>query len=194
MTAPLVFIDTETTSLRPDRLVWEVAMIRRDFDPIGQSETHLFVDSLDLSNADAMSLRIGGYYDRHPDLGWPRPDGAGDDMEAEIARIVEKVTRGAHLVAANPYFDAECLANMLRRHGYLPAWHYHLVNVSDMALGWLNAKAEVDGAARPVPPYKSDALAVACGVEPPTEEERHTAMGDARWVMRWYDAMTGAAS
>lgn len=40
-------------------------------------------------------------------------------------------------------------------------------------------------------PWKSDDLSRACGVEPPTEDERHTALGDARWVMRLYDAITG---
>lgn len=35
-------------------------------------------------------------------------------------------------------------------------------------------------------------LARAVGVEPPTDE-RHTAMGDARWAMAVYDAITGGA-
>jgi hypothetical protein len=29
----------------------------------------------------------------------------------------------------------------------------------------------------------------ACGVKPPTEQERHTALGDTRWAMRLYDAV-----
>jgi hypothetical protein len=27
------------------------------------------------------------------------------------------------------------------------------------------------------------------GVEPPSDEERHTAIGDARWVKRMYEAV-----
>jgi len=43
------------------------------------------------------------------------------------------------------------------------------------------------------PPWRSDDLSRACGVEPPTPEERHTALGDARWVKRWYDHIMGGA-
>ncbi|MCK8670968.1 hypothetical protein M1M07_07535 [Rhodococcus sp. HM1] len=42
------------------------------------------------------------------------------------------------------------------------------------------------------PPYRSDDLSRACGVEPPAPEERHTALGDASWVKRWYDHITEA--
>lgn len=45
-----------------------------------------------------------------------------------------------------------------------------------------------------IPPWRSDDLSRTCGVEPPSDDERHTALGDARWALRWYDAMTGGAS
>ncbi len=35
----------------------------------------------------------------------------------------------------------------------------------------------------------SEKTSHACGVHPPTSAERHTAMGDARWVARWHDAI-----
>ncbi|QOH55230.1 3'-5' exonuclease family protein [Rhodococcus rhodochrous] len=44
------------------------------------------------------------------------------------------------------------------------------------------------------PPWRSDELSRACGIEPPTEDERHTALGDARWVKRWYDHIMGGAA
>ncbi|BDB62383.1 hypothetical protein [Rhodococcus sp. RDE2] len=44
------------------------------------------------------------------------------------------------------------------------------------------------------PPWRSDDLSRACGVEPPTKDERHTALGDARWVKRWYDYILGSAA
>ena len=65
---PIVFIDTETTSLRPDRKAWEVAMIRRaDLDDVGD-ETSFFIhtDDIDLPNADPFSLNVGRFWDRHP--------------------------------------------------------------------------------------------------------------------------------
>lgn len=44
------------------------------------------------------------------------------------------------------------------------------------------------------PDCRSDDLSRACGVEPPAEDERHTALGDARWVKRWYDHIVGGAA
>ena len=39
------------------------------------------------------------------------------------------------------------------------------------------------------PPWHVDDLSRACGVDPARPEERHTALGDARWAMRLYDAI-----
>jgi hypothetical protein len=179
---PLCFIDTETTGVHPDRRVWEVAMIRRDDE--GQRELVLQVADVDLSNADPFGLKVGGFYERAARYGAPGP-GTRVSTEALVARRVEEWTRGAHLVGAVPNFDADCLDKMLRRHLLIPAWHYHLIDVEAMAVGWLRAKGfNVE------PPWGSDYLSGLCKVELPTDEERHTAMGDARWAMRWYDAMT----
>ena len=182
---PLCFIDTETTGVHPDRRVWEVAAIRRDDD--GQRETSIFVD-VDLSAADPFGLRIGRFYERHPFFG----DSSETVLtEAAAAHEVERWTRGAHLVGAVPSFDAGCLDPMMRRHRLIPAWHYHLIDVEAMAVGYLAALRD---AFDPAPPWKSDDLSRWCDVEPPGDEERHTALGDARWAMRWYDAMTGRPS
>lgn len=207
---PLCFIDTETTGVHPDRRVWEVAIIRRDEN--GQQERVWQVSDVDLSNADPFGLNVGRFYDRHGLYG----NESQVDLVPEkvAARFVEEATRGAHLVGAVPDFDARTLDPMLRRHGLIPAWHYHLIDVEAMAVGWLRAqgygtctcgaydRGEVGHPAEadckifyPVTdlPWKSNDLSHACGVEPPTSNERHTALGDARWAMRWYDAMTGSA-
>lgn len=157
---PLVFLDTETDGVHPNRRVWEVAMIRRDDD--GQRERSFFVGVPPLCAHDA-------------------------------AKEVMSWTFGAHLVGAVPNFDAEALARLLRAEGYLPSWHYHLIDVEAMAVGWLFGTYPNGAALVGEPPWKSDDLARACGVEPPTDDERHTALGDTRWAMRWYDAMTGGA-
>jgi len=49
------------------------------------------------------------------------------------------------------------------------------------------------GQAKPVPelPWKSDDLSRLIGVEPPGEDDRHTALGDARWAQRVWDAVMG---
>jgi len=195
MSAPLAFIDTETDGVHPDRKVWEVAIIRREPDtdtsPGKQTEWSTFVE-IDLSTADPFGLRVGRFYDRHPlglHLATGRSKVPGTVMPRdEVATKVAQLTHGAHLVGAVPNFDAEVLAPLLRSHGLTPAWHYHLVDVENLAVGWLA------GQGKPVsPPWSSTELTEAAGVEPAAEEERHTALGDARWAMRLYDAIIGGS-
>src|SRR5574338_1576276 len=195
---PICFLDTETDGVHPGRKVWEVAMIRRD--DTGERETQFYV-ALDLSSADPFGLKVGGFYDRHPMGRYlsGRTDHAPTTGSEYLwpfsaAHEVARFTHGAHLVGAVPNFDAEVLANLLRAEGLTPAWHYHLIDVEAMAVGWLAGRGT--GLSSPQdhvmqPPWKSDDLARACGVEPPSDDERHTALGDARWAMRLYDALIG---
>lgn len=207
MTNALVFLDTETTGLHHDRRPWEIALIRRE--PNGEmTALHVFVSDVDLSSAELMGLNVGHFYDNHPTFrtDFPRQLPAGDEQlqigpvawlatEAKAAVLVERMTRGATIVGNNPGFDVEVLAAMFRRHKLCPAWHYHPIDVVSQALGFLsvlNLKAIGDLLAPELvedltPPLRSDKLSRLCGVEPPEGEERHTAIGDARWVQRWYD-------
>ncbi|NEW49376.1 hypothetical protein GV792_04870 [Nocardia cyriacigeorgica] len=208
MSAPIVFLDTETDGVHPGRKVWEIAMIRRDEH--GERELSMFLD-INLSTADPFGLKVGRFYDRHP-FGqylagatdsahvdpW-HPGGAVDPGYA--ADVVARWTHGAHIVGAVPNFDTEVLAAMLREHGLTPAWHYHLIDIEALMVGWLHgaaapAKAVMPQSVREVLglPWKSDDLTAAIGVEPTPEAERHTALGDARWAMRVYDAIVGGAS
>lgn len=203
MTAALCFLDTETDGVHPHRRAWEVAMIRRDDDR--QSERHFFV-ALDMRNSDPFALNIGRFWDRHPagrkTSGKPSLPAQPLLNKHDAAKEVMRWTFGAHIVGAVPNFDTETLAGLLRSEGYLPAWHYHLVDVEAMAVGWLNGRAK--GHANPVgldgrtvtlvPPWSSDDLSRACGIDPPSDNDRHTALGDARWAMRWYDALTGGVA
>lgn len=191
---PLCFIDTETTGVHPGRRAWEIAIIRRDEK--GQRKLVLQIEDIDLSNADPFGLKVGRFYDRH--FLYARTHDTASEhyrlvKEAGAARLVEYYTRGAHLVGAVPSFDAEVFDDMLRRHGLIPAWHYHLIDVEALAVGWLSAAAHFERGPRVELglPWKSDDLSLALGVEPASEEERHTALGDAHWAMRLYDAITG---
>lgn len=241
--APLCFVDTETDGVHPGRTAWEVALIRRDYaeDLSSWTETSVsfFID-IDLATADPFGLKVGGFYERHPMglylAGLPDFDGerlpsvgTGTSFELEsplaAARLIAQLTHGTHLVGAVPSFDAEVLARLLRDHGLIESWHYHLIDVEAMAVGWLMATPIhwVSGATPPSkevleevghkfgnggmwilpaeaatverrsiqPPWNSDELSLACGVNPPSEADRHTAMGDARWAKRWYDKITG---
>lgn len=192
----IVFIDTETTSLRPDRRAWEVGLIVREpGKPDAEHQWFIHTEDLDLGNADLMSLNIGRFHRRHPS-----PAGMAGTVqhEAYVLQRVWTLTRGAHLVGAVPNFDTEVLGARMRANGICPSWHYHLVDVEPLAASWLAAYAaqlELGGAldsrvrelrSIAAPPWNSDELSRAVGIEP-DEDGRHTALGDARWARDIYD-------
>jgi len=192
--APIAFVDTETDGLHPGCKPWEIAVIRREPDGT-ETEWHTFVE-IDLSTADPFGLRVGRFYDRHPlgrrisgDNDLPQPYRENILALHHAAMTVAQLTHGAHIVGAVPSYDTGVLDRLLRAHGLIPAWHYHLIDVANLAVGYLAAKGI------PVTlPYKSDDLVLALGLDPTPEDERHTALGDARWTMRMFDAvMSGNA-
>jgi hypothetical protein len=210
MATTLAFCDTETTSLRPDRVIWEVAIIVRK-PGLADVEHQWFVSGVAILDADPMALSIGGFYDRHPEwaagrMGTPfvrttsdaRPELQG---WAATASKIESLTRGAVIVGRNPAFDTEGFANLLRARGLPPSWNYHLCDVTQMAVGYLHHSRGDAVRARHLgrveeldhvlqPPWKTDDLAAACGLAPQPAEAKHTALGDARAVRDWYDLMT----
>lgn len=201
---PVCFIDTETTGVHPGRRIWEIAIIRRDPATPDDHEWHTFVD-VDLRDANPYGLNVGRFYERHP-LGQylAKPNTGQDcpdphDWNGEInylvpsaaAADVARLTHGAHLVGAVPNFDTESLAELLRAHGLTPAWHYHLIDVETLAVGWLRGSGPTAAEAAAGLPWSSDELSRLCGVEPPSDDERHTALGDARWARRIYDQIIG---
>jgi hypothetical protein len=187
----LAFIDTETTSLRHDKRFWEVAIILRQPGK-DDVESSWFVDpvDLDLGNADPASLKFGRFYDRHPwygEMGDPFDRIDGMAREASILHRLDEMTRGATLLGSNPAFDAELIATRMRAHGICPSWHYHHQDVPTLALGWLY------GSAGRVPePPKSDYISLECGIDP-ANYDRHSALGDCRWIRDLYDTVTKGA-
>jgi DNA polymerase III epsilon subunit-like protein len=205
--ATLCFTDTETTSLRADRRAWEIGIIAREPGK-PDVEHHWFIDAddLDLGNADVMSLRVGRFYERHPGYQLEREaEWTETGMERDVLREVEAITRGAHLVGAVVNFDADVLGARMRANGICPSWHYHLIDIEALTAGWIHAHAAAlektsgapdEDAARlrelASPPWKSDDLSDALGITV-SDEDRHTALGDARWAMAIYDKITGRA-
>lgn len=202
----ICFLDTETTSLRHDRRPWDVAVIVRD--PGQPDEEHQwFVDAedLDLGNADLKSLQVGRFYERHPAYRGPSEPTAGLRVgrtmrESAAMRRVETLTRGAVLIGAVPSFDADVLGQRLRAHGLGPAWHYRPLCVETLALGWIAGLRAAGGgenghaADLPTLPWpKSEELSLALGVEPAIGDQRHSAIGDARWARDLFDAATDGA-
>lgn len=187
----LVWLDCETTKLGPGRIPWEVALIRRpaggdvrDDVPFGWM---VDVSDLDLGNADPMSLRIGGFYDRHPQMA-KDPGVKSVHRLPLVLRELEKLARGAVVMGSNPGFDTELLDPLMRAYGILPSWHYHPVDLPSMCEGWLR------GQGRPLPAkLSSDELARAVGVEP-DKYRRHTALGDCQLFRAVYEAMAVPAA
>lgn len=184
---PLLFLDTETTSLRvpwraAPRQVWEVGAIRRWPDGTEQ-EWRAYVRDPDLTDADPISLSIGGFYDRHPQYlrqRWASAAISGGNYlhsEAEVAYLIEWLARGATIIGAVPDFDASTLDALLARHGLAWGGHYHLICAEVYAAGAIGWE----------PPYDSKALSLALGVDPAAYPQ-HEALADARWARDLYDA------
>lgn len=220
---PIVFADSETDSLDPrTRQPWDIALIRRE--PDGTESEHQFYVDLDLSKSDPFALKIGKFWQRHPkgryysgaaafaeeplDNGGPRehtgryhqPIGQLLTRRAAAQRIL-RITHGAHIVGAIPSFDTITMEPLLWEAGLMGTWHHHIIDVEALAVGYLRGRASSDqvGAYDPRwrtlgPPWKSDDLHHMLDLDPIAEEDRHTALGDARWARAFYDKIMGPAS
>jgi hypothetical protein len=108
-----------------------------------------------------------------------------------FCRDFAKLTKGAHLTGNVVSFDAERMAKLLKRHGEVPSWHYHLIDTEALAVGWIMGKyGTADEAERQAVelPWDSEKVSGAIGLDV-TKYERHTAMGDAEWARDMYDAV-----
>lgn len=192
MTDPtLVHLDVESTALHLQRRAWEVGAI---VDRPGEEPTEhrWFVDIFDLDlfgGADPESLRIGGFWDRHPQAAWVKVNdehqvfivpGALRQVptdqtvrEHELMRPLADLFRDrAVICGSNPAFDQYTLEPRMLAHNIKPGWHYHPEDVPGLARGWLRAQGLLA-------PRKSDEIARACGLDPDWYD-RHTALGDCR--------------
>lgn len=163
MTAPLCFIDTETTGLDPDRHeIWEVACIIRtyvegeDLEKVQESAGDLGVVAafgesryvwqlpVDLGRADTIALNIGHFHERRsnyfnegaPSTGYVH-DVLNDDDVGLVAWCHDfaRLTWGAHMIGMVPSFDTDRLWRLLRAHGACPGWHYQPIDVETLAVG-----------------------------------------------------------
>lgn len=192
----LAIVDTETTGLDPERHeVWEVALILPHDD--GQDEEYLWQLPVTLEHADPMALSISGFYDRR----WEHSeddDDAADAIDGKLNGLAKYVvaetgvfawayrfcelTAGRHLVGAVPSFDAIRLERLLRKWYAAPAWHYHLIDVETLAVGWLSRGFTGKPPTEIPLPWSSRDLSRLVGVNPDNYPQ-HTALGDARWAL-----------
>jgi len=179
----VVFLDTETTGTHRGYRPWEVAIIRRESSGAESSITiFIDVDDLDLPNADPQGLQIGGFGHRHPQNGGALQAGQVLCRGDEAAALVRQWTDSALVFGVNPSFDTICLDALLDRAGLSATWYYVPQDIAAIAYGFV-LKDMLS------PPRSTEPLSQACGVEVPGPADRHTAMGDALWVQRWYDSL-----
>lgn len=193
----LCFMDTETLGLDPDAPIWEFAAVRRFAHGI-EDRTEFRIRHDPAHWLDDFPAEFRADYDARY-----TPHDAMDPFEAAV--MISIFTRGAHIIGAVPSFDTERLAKLLHRHGIEPGWHYHLIDVENVVVGWLHGVAAraIDearmrgGDPDPAligrhlePPWKSDELSRAVGVNP-EDYARHTAMGDVQWAMAQWDIVIG---
>jgi DNA polymerase III epsilon subunit-like protein len=194
----VAFLDIESTGLDPDRHdIWEIGLVVPDevFD-----ETFEAMLPANVAQADPGALRVGRFYERRApllehggsvaEICMVRADGNNwaKASSRDVAQFIAVKLAGRTLVNCVPWFDDRFLARWLNRHGQQVSWDYHLLDVESMALGYL-------AATRPdkpiVYPWTSKHLTDALGVEPPSDDERHTALGDALWAKRMWSQITG---
>jgi hypothetical protein len=176
MSSPLVFMDTESTGLRPDDEVWEYAGRRRNTDGT-TDELHIFI-SHDVRKAEALPASFYRDYRSRFPARWQEIDD-----QTVASRKIQEFTMGAHIVGAVPSFDTEKLGKMMRAHDIEPKWNYHLCDVENVVVGFLAGRGQLMP-----PPWNSDDLSHAVGVDP-AKFARHTALGDVLWVEAQWDAV-----
>lgn len=189
----LVFLDTETTNLTLDGEIWDLA-----FDLDGQ-EYQFFFKPENWAGANAMSLKIGRYYERTSDL-TEEPALFGEDAKSWsdprfVAPKIAAMLEGRHIVGAVPNFDENFLKPWFAQNGAVLTTRYHLIDIETLIVGYLMAARSRRSDTSGVPfdlPWKSDDLSRLIGVDP-DQFDRHTAIGDVRWVKaQWEALMTGA--
>lgn len=170
----LVFVDVETTGLDPaEHEIWEVAM-----QVDNRHITTFRLEPTRMESASEIALKVGGFRERTADEGWDW------DTPEEAVSHMHQLTEGAHLVGMNVSFDAAFLAQLYLEHDYDVNWHYHLIDLEAMMLGFIAAL----GGRLPVP-WKSSALSTNIGVTPPDRTQIHTAEGDVEWAHRVWARM-----
>lgn len=204
MQHPLVILDVETTGLDPEKhSMWEVGLIHRT--PDGHETEHLWQIKLakwEIDDADPKAFEVNRFHERYAFADDSRhqvgemlhPCGVPHPMTRdELRTTLMALLTGAVLVGSNPTFDAAFLRNFLDA----APWYHHTVDIATLAAGYafgaLDTTRCPESEAVPALPFRSYDMSRAVGVEPPSGDAAHTALGDARWAAAVFDAVTGKA-
>lgn len=117
-TSRLVFVDTETTGLDPNRHeIWETAWASEE----GPVQSAFFTHKIGV--IDPSAARVNKYFDRLHEFK------SRDLTDAADLRLKQDLL-GATIVGANPAFDT---AMLYARWGIAP-WHYRLIDIGAYAM------------------------------------------------------------
>ena len=169
----VVWIDTESDGVRPDRRTWEVSMIYRRPGEDDTEMTIIITDSGVTGAEEPYALTVNRYaerFDRELGYGELRMTGA------RAAAIIHAATRDAYLVGAQVQFDAHSLTRLLQWYGFEPAWKRRLRDIESMVEGHLG-QFGIGG-------LQDCARALGIPVDPTV---LHTSLGDARLVRECFD-------
>lgn len=187
--AKIAFVDTETTGLnRRLHDMWELAMEVYEVTDAGMlgrqvESVHIFTMPV-MADADPTALRMNKFYQRtnEPSFEWAADEYAA---AAHVAQILG--TDDCHVAGMQVDFDLAFIEKWLRENGEQQAWHYHAIELESFMVGAIAASGS--GTALP---WKSDNLSKSLGIEPPSKEQRHTAVGDAQWCVRVWESVMGS--
>lgn len=177
---PLLFVDIETLGLDINAPAWELAATR--INPLKGTRKFMntFIIHQPSSWAATLPLSFQKDYRERYD----------EDIARTPASVINELSimaDGAIVVGSNPSFDMQRLEKLSSDiDGAMLGWHYHPIDVPTMVHGYLLGKGIA-----PAPPWKSDFLSRIVGVDP-TAFKRHTAMGDVRWCIAMWEAITDA--
>lgn len=178
----IIALDTETTGLDPrTEEIFEIA-VQDVYAPTREAVwcPKPSDDAVRLMHPTAAKVNM--FHERTSAVTWSW------DNPLTVCEELHAWLDGAHVVGAVPSFDMNFIKEFYARNGQeAPRWNYHLIDVEAMALGYLTARNGLP----PTVPFKSTELSRECGIEPPSGEDRHTALGDTRWVADWYRRMAG---
>jgi DNA polymerase III epsilon subunit-like protein len=173
-----VFIDTETTGLdAQENEIFELALIVKPRSTTGpftcsEKRVHLMFGPERIETANDYALQLSDYHKRSQAVGLKpgmvydviaeKPlDISKETIVKDLADLVEK----AHLVGANPAFDARFLEEMFKMNGQKATWSHRLIDVEVAAMTKDNMVA----------PIGLQKLAEKYGID---SGQAHTAMDD----------------